>query len=70
MLKVADFAAVLANRAKQESKLGSGPAVMDEPALDRFLMHFERLTCWQLAEMPARADIVMDIGPDQGPITA
>jgi D-glycerate 3-kinase len=41
---------------------------MDEPALDRFLMHYERLTRWTLEEMPARADVVIEIGADQKPV--
>ncbi|MXO58280.1 kinase [Altererythrobacter salegens] len=69
MLKVEGFDAVRTNRAKQESKLGSGPAVMDADALDRFLMHYERLTRWQLEDMPERADILIEIGPDQRPIS-
>ena len=44
-----------------------GAAIMDDVALDRFLMHYERLTRWVLAEMPARADIVIEVGPDQRP---
>jgi D-glycerate 3-kinase len=31
-------------------------------------MHYERLTRWQLEEMPARADIVIPIGPNQRPL--
>jgi len=68
MLQVDGWEAVRANRARQERKLGAGPAVMDEAALDRFLMHYERLTRWQLEEMPARADAVIAIGGDQRPI--
>jgi D-glycerate 3-kinase len=67
MLKVEGWEAVRANRARQEAKLGTGPAVMDDAALDRFLMHYERLTRWQLAEMPGRADIVIPMGRDQRP---
>ncbi|HSQ95736.1 MAG TPA: kinase [Croceibacterium sp.] len=67
MLKVPDFAAVRANRRLQEAKLGSGPAVMDEAALDRFLAHYQRLTEWMFSEMPPRADILVDIGRDQRP---
>jgi D-glycerate 3-kinase len=67
MLKVEGWPAVRANRLKQEQKLGVGPAVMDEAALDRFLMHYERLTRWQLEEMPGRADIAIQIGADQRP---
>jgi len=71
MLKVESFEAVRANRKRQEEKLAAnnpgGSAIMDDAALDRFLMHYERLTRWQLDEMPARADIVIPIGPDQRP---
>jgi D-glycerate 3-kinase len=71
MLEVESFEAVRANRALQERKLAAsnpeGSALMDDAALDRFLMHFERLTRWMLEEMPARADAVIPIGPDQRP---
>lgn len=72
MLRVAGFEAVRANRLLQEQKLAArnpgGAAVMDEPALDRFLQHYERLTRWMLNEMPDRADILIPIGPDQRPL--
>jgi D-glycerate 3-kinase len=72
MLRVAGFEAVRANRLLQERKLAAsnpvGKAVMDEAALDRFLMHYERLTRWTLSEMPERADIVIPIGADQRPV--
>ena len=71
MLKVENFEAVRANRLLQEQKLAranpAGAAIMDEAALDRFLMHYERLTRWMLDEMPGRADIVVEIGADQRP---
>lgn len=67
MLKVPDFEAVRANRRLQERKLGPGPAVMDDAALDRFLAHYQRLTEWMFAEMPGRADILVEIGRDQRP---
>ena len=72
MLKVESFEAVRANRLLQEQKLArsdpGGAALMNEAALDRFLMHYERLTRWMLAEMPARADVLIEIGADQRPI--
>jgi len=72
MLKVEGFEAVRANRKLQEEKLArtnpGGAALMDDTALDRFLMHYERLTRWTLEEMPARAGIVVPIGPDQRPV--
>jgi D-glycerate 3-kinase len=62
---------VRANRRLQEQKLAAsragGAAIMDDDALDRFLMHYERLTRWMLREMPARADVLIEIGPDQRP---
>jgi len=72
MLKVESFEAVRAHRLLQEQKLAArspgGSAIMDEAALDRFLMHYERLTRWQLEEMPARADMLVPIGADQRPL--
>lgn len=71
MLEVESFEAVRANRLLQEQKLAranpGGSAIMDEGALDRFLMHYERLTRWMLEKMPGRADMVIPIGPDQRP---
>lgn len=72
MLKVESFEAVRANRKLQEDKLAAtdpaGAAIMDDAALDRFLLHYERLTRWMLEEMPARADVVIPIGADQRPV--
>ena len=72
MLKVQGFEAVAANRRRQEEKLAvanpGAPGLMDEAALQRFLSHYERLTRHMLAEMPGRADIVFEIGPDQRPL--
>ena len=71
MLKVDDFEAVRANRRLQEQKLAAsrpgGAAIMDDAALSRFLMYYERLTQWMLREMPERADVLIEIGPDQRP---
>ena len=73
MLKVDDFDVVRRNRALQEEKLRAAhpdaPGLMDKAALDRFCAHYERLTRHMLAEMPARADVVIPIGPDQKPRT-
>ncbi|MFB0613128.1 kinase [Aurantiacibacter poecillastricola] len=72
MLKVENFDAVRRNRALQEDKLRAADpdasAVMDEAALERFLAHYERLTLHMLEEMPSRADVVIEIGPDQRPV--
>jgi len=71
MLRIEGFEAVRANRKLQEDKLAAsnpdGTALMDDAALDRFLMHYERLTRWMLEEMPGRADVVIPIGADQRP---
>lgn len=71
MLKVESFDAVLGNRRLQEQKLADlnpvGSGLLDEDELIRFISHYERLTRHMLAEMPARADVVIPIGPDQRP---
>ena len=71
-LEVESFEAVYRNRKLQEDKLAaanpSGVAIMDDTALDRFLMHYERLTRWMLEEVPARADVLVKIGSDQRPL--
>src|SRR5690606_24845453 len=72
MLEVGNFDIIRAHRKRQEQRLAArrpdGTAVMDDAALDRFLMHYERLTRWMLEEMPARADIRIPIGEDQRPL--
>ena len=72
MLKVENFDAVRRNRALQEEKLrAANPQAgetMDDAALEHFCAHYERLTRHMLAEMPARADVVISIGPDQNPL--
>jgi D-glycerate 3-kinase len=71
MLKVPDFAAVRRNRALQEDKLRvrnpGAPGLMDAAALKHFLDQYERLTEWMFAEMPERADILVEIDRDQRP---
>ncbi len=71
MLKVDGFDAVIANRRMQEDKLRkarpNAPGLMDEAALARFCQHYERLTLHMLEDLPRRADVVIDIGPDQVP---
>jgi D-glycerate 3-kinase len=61
MLKVPDLTAVKAWRGEQEEKLkasvGKLSGVMDEPALNRFLMHYQRLTSHALKHLPNEADI-------------
>jgi len=74
MLKVPDFAAVRRNRALQEDKLRArhpgAPGLMDEAALNRFLDQDERLTLHMLAEMPGRADLVIEVDRNQRPVSS
>jgi D-glycerate 3-kinase len=51
--KLADAVAAQANNA--------GTRIMTDEQVERFIMHYERLTRHILAEMPARADIVFDL---------
>ncbi len=65
MFEIPDMKCVHAWRGLQESKLAAQskdedkPFIMDEAALERFIMHYERLTRSMLAEMPRRADLVL-----------
>jgi D-glycerate 3-kinase len=70
MLKVPGMANVLDWRGLQEQKLAASTdqdrphKVMDTVTLQRFIMHYERLTRWMLAEMPGRADLVLELNAD------
>lgn len=73
MLAAPGFGIVRQWRAEQEAVLrAQAPAgsagVMDDVAIDRFIQHYERLTRHMLAEMPARADLVIRLGADRTPI--
>lgn len=68
MLKIPGMASVIEWRSKQEHKLAqtsgkTGREVMDTVELQRFIMHYERLTREMLAEMPERADLVFTLNP-------
>ncbi len=68
MLKIDSMERVFEGRRLQEHKLAAKAAqsgidikelqIMSDPELDRFIMHYERLTNHILDEMPHRADIV------------
>lgn len=67
-LRIPGMEQILEWRGLQESKLSSANAgenqnhrLMDERALVRFIMHYERLTRHNLAEMPGRADVTLDL---------
>ena len=67
MLKVPGMDSVFEWRALQERKLaeslppGSPHRLMDAGGIERFVMHYERLTRHILAEMPGRADLVLHL---------
>ena len=75
LLRAPDFERVVTWRQEQEHKLaarvraqgatGRELAVMSDAEVERFASHYERLTRHILAEMPARADTVVDLGPDR-----
>jgi D-glycerate 3-kinase len=65
VLAAPGFEAVLGWRQLQEAKLrartGGG---MSDAELARFVMHYERITRHLLADLPARADVVIPLGED------
>lgn len=67
LLRVEGMHRVFEWRRLQERKLaaadtgGAGTRIMSDAQVDRFVMHYERLTRHILAEMPGRADIVLDL---------
>ncbi len=69
MLKVPDMACVFRWRLAQERELAkrylSYPdqslRLMNAAELQRFIQHYQRLTCWMLEEMPKRADVVIPL---------
>lgn len=71
MLKAPGFESVRAWRALQERKLAAKTAadardrLMDAAALERFLMHYERVTRHCLTDMPQRADMVLFLNAEQ-----
>lgn len=58
LLAAPSFAVVEGWRLQQEAELGQGAAIMDGPAIARFVQFYERLTRHILSEMPGRADLV------------
>jgi len=69
MLQAPSFDVVYAWRLEQEHKLrarlqqmgGDQARVMDDAAVARFIAHYERITRHLLDEMPARADILLQL---------
>jgi D-glycerate 3-kinase len=74
LLAAPNFNIVLNWRLQQEVELvdRDGPGacgVMDEAAVARFVSHYERLTRHILAEMPARADVLVRLDENRVPLT-
>jgi len=70
-----DFATVRRWRGEQEARLADRRArmgldlsgLMDPPALDRFVGHYQRLTTWIAEDLPPRAEIVVRLNVERGP---
>lgn len=69
-LKIPAFSVVYEQRLEQEQRLTqalqgdegkAGKCAMDVQALQRFIMHFQRLTEYMLDEIPTRADLILEI---------
>nr|MEA2799216.1 D-glycerate 3-kinase [Phenylobacterium sp.] len=73
LLEAPSFEVVAGWRAEQEAKLRArnpqegGAGGMSDAEIARFVAHYERLTRWILAEMPARADWVVTLDADRQP---
>jgi len=69
LLAAPNFETVLDWRLEQERALrasgADGSGVMDDPAVARFVRHYERLTRHILGEMPNRVDLVLQLGRDR-----
>ncbi|MDF7776724.1 kinase [Sphingomonas sp. AOB5] len=61
------FETVTGWRREQEARLPSRLMTDDQIAV--FVQHYERITRWIIAEMPARADAVIRLDADRRPIT-
>lgn len=70
-LRAPSFDTVAGWRWEQEAKLrderGDDPAsrIMTRDEVERFIQHYERITRWMFAEMPSRADVVVDLDADR-----
>ncbi len=70
VLQAPSFEVVAGWRAEQERKLRDrAGAGMSDAGVARFVAHYERLTRWILAEMPARADWVIPLDAERTPFT-
>lgn len=71
-LQAPSFEVVAGWRKEQEAKLraraGATSGIMSDEQIDRFVQFYERLTRFMLAEMPSRADAVVQLGPHREPL--
>ena len=73
LLKPPSFEVVIGWRGREERKLrertlarsGDLARTMDEAQVARFMQHYERLTRWILADLPARADVVIGLDEER-----
>jgi D-glycerate 3-kinase len=68
-LQAPDFDVVYRWRLEQEKKLAAttnndGIGIMDSEELARFIQHYERLTLENLAHLPERADVVLELNDE------
>lgn len=73
LLAAPNFDVVFDWRLQQEAELqasanADAPGVMDAAAVARFIRHYERLTRHILAEMPTRADLMIELAEDRSPV--
>ena len=71
LLAAPSFDVVHSWRLEQEQRLRetcSGPGVMSDNGVGRFVEHYERLTRHILREMPARADLTIRLAADRSPL--
>ncbi len=59
-LRVPNLAAVRRWRLEQESERPPGQRLGPEQ-IERFVAHYERLTLWMLEDLPARADVLVEL---------
>jgi D-glycerate 3-kinase len=73
LLAAPSFEVVFDWRLQQEEELRdragpNAPGVMDAAAVQRFIRHYERLTRHILADMPARADVLVQLDENRTPL--
>ena len=64
-LAAPDFDVVARWRGEQEAPLRAAGGGMDKAALARFIQHYERITRHMLADMPARADMLIQLDAER-----